>query len=290
MHKFLQWLAACMLTVATLAAAAAGYVYFASEALMARTYNAPLRPFNAPRDADSVEKGKRLATVYGCRNCHSANLEGSVMHDEPAVVRIAAPNITSIAKQYSDAELERLIRRGVKRDGKSVWIMPSPMYNQMSDDDLGAIIAYVKSVPETDGIAGDITLRRLGRIGVVLGKVKPAAVDAENHVYRVTAHDEDPLSRGKYLAMTACTECHGANLEGWDLAKAPSLVVASAYSEDDFVRLMRTGVGAGGRQLGLMGEMGRQRFAALTDDEVRALRLFLTEFARTRAAVAGDGE
>jgi cytochrome c553 len=289
MYKLLKWLAACTLALAALSAVAASYVYLASEALMARTYNAPLLPFNAPRDAISIEKGQRLATIYGCRNCHSANLEGSVMHDEPAVVRIAAPNITAIAKQYSDAELERLIRRGIKRDGKSVWIMPSPMYNQMSDEDLGAIIAYVKSVPETDGIAGGITLRRMGRIGVVLGKVKPAAVDAENHVYRVASHDDDPLSRGKYLAITACTECHGANLEGWDLAKAPSLIVASAYSEDDFTRLMRTGVGAGGRQLGLMGEMGRQRFSALTEEEVRALRLFLTEFARTRAAVAGDG-
>src|SRR5690606_27785838 len=109
------------------------------------------------------------------RNCHSAELEGSVMHDEPNVVRIAAPNITTIAKQYSDAELERLIRRGVKRNGRSLWIMPSGMYSRMSDEDLGAVIAYVRSVPERSGVSGGITLRTMGRIGVVAGMVKPSA-------------------------------------------------------------------------------------------------------------------
>jgi mono/diheme cytochrome c family protein len=159
-------------------------------------------------------------------------------------------------------------------------------YNQMSDEDLGAIIAYIRSVPERDGIEDDITLRALGRIGVLVEQVRSAAVDVDKHVYRVSANDSDPLARGKYLVITACTECHGANLAGWDLAKAPSLVVAAGYSESDFTKLMRTGEGVGGRQLGLMGEMGRKRFSALTDAEVRAIREFLLEFARTRTAAA----
>ncbi len=289
MRRALKWLGICLLSIFALVVVAAGYVYIASEALMARTYDVPLTSFQAPDDAEAIEKGRRLATVYGCRNCHSADLEGSVMHDDPNVARITAPNITPIIKRYSDAELERLIRRGVKQDGKSLWIMPSAMYNQMSDEDVGAIIAYVRTVPERSGVEGGIALRKLGRIGVVMEMVKPAAVDVDNHVYRATSNDADPLARGKYLAMTACTECHGANLEGWDLAKAPSLVVAAGYSEGDFTKLMRTGEGVGGRKLGLMGEMGRKRFSALTDEEVRALREYLLEFARTRAAAAPSG-
>lgn len=284
MRRVLKWLGICLVSVFALVVVAASYVYFTSDALMARTYDVPLTSFQAPNDAEAIEKGKRLATVYGCRNCHSADLEGSVMHDEPNIARIVAPNITPIIKRYSDAELERLIRRGVKQDGKSLWIMPSPMYNQMSDEDLGAIIAYIRTVPERSGVEGGITLRALGRLGVVMEQVRPAAVEVDEHAFSLASNDGEPLARGKYLAMTACTECHGANLEGWDLVKAPSLVVAAGYSESDFMKLMRTGEGVGARQLGLMGEMGRKRFSALTDDEVRALREFLLEFARTRTA------
>jgi cytochrome c553 len=82
------------------------------------------------------------------------------------------------------------------------------------------------------------------------------------------------------MVMTACTECHGQKLEGRTIGafKTPSLAIAAAYSANDFSTLMRTGVGLGGRNLGLMTEMGQIRFVNFSDQEVRAIRSYLSLF------------
>ena len=76
--------------------------------------------------------------------------------------------------------------------------------------------------------------------------------------------------------MTTCIECHGRDLNGYP-GDTPSLVVAKAYSAENFIRLMRTGITAGGTKsaTGLMTEVGRKRFPAMTDDEVKALKAYL---------------
>ena len=51
-------------------------------------------------------------------------------------------------------------------------------------------------------------------------------------------------------------------------------------TDEDFTRLMRTGIGIGNRDLGKMTAMGRDRFSSLTDEEVRAIRAYLQEFVR----------
>ena len=83
------------------------------------------------------------------------------------------------------------------------------------------------------------------------------------------------LTYGKYLVMTTCTECHGAELNGSDVVKAPSLIVVKGYGAEDFQRLLHTGVATGGRKLGLMTETAKQRFPSLSDEEIRAIRLYL---------------
>jgi cytochrome c553 len=80
--------------------------------------------------------------------------------------------------------------------------------------------------------------------------------------------------------MTACTECHGANLQGWPFLGSPSLAAAAAYSPQNFAHLMRTGFGLGDRDLGLMTEVGKERFSSFTEDEVTAIHAYLQEFAR----------
>jgi hypothetical protein len=55
----------------------------------------------------------------------------------------------------------------------------------------------------------------------------------------------------------------------------PDLNVVGAYSRADFRRLMRTGVATGGRQVGLMSEVARGRYAHFTDAEVDAIYDYL---------------
>ena len=262
---------------AAVAFAAVVYVYVASELVIARTYDVPLSGLEASRDSAAIAEGKRLATLVGCTGCHGAQLTGTIMFDEPGIARFAAPNVTRIAREYSDAELERLIRHGVKRDGRSLWIMPSAMYSHMTDEHVSALIAYVRSVPERDGVDREVVVRPVGRFGIVIGRFKPTAAEIERNVERQAPDRADPLSHGRYLVMNACSECHGQRLQGSDMVKAPGLLISAAYSEADLAKLLRTGVALGDRKLGLMSRSAA-RFASLSDDEVHAIRTYLSAF------------
>lgn len=283
MRRALKFIGLALCALLLIVLCAATYVYVGSERIVARTYDVPLQQFHAPRDAAAVETGRRLATIYGCNNCHAAQLNGTVLWDKPGIARITAPNVSRIALEYSDAELERLIRRGVKRDGTSTWIMPAQMFSHLTDEDLGNIIAWVRSMPAVDGIPREMTLRPLGRIGLVLNEFKPVAAQVDTRA-PASVDRADPLSHGRYLVMSACTECHGANLQGLEIVQAPGLIIAAAYSQEEFKRLMRTGVGKGGRKLGLMAEVGQMRFSSFTDEEVDAVRTYLDAFVKQGGA------
>jgi mono/diheme cytochrome c family protein len=154
--------------------------------------------------------------------------------------------------------------------------MPSPMFSHMSDEDLGNVIAFLRSSPVLDGPMREVTLRYVGRIGVVAGKFKPlASTIARGEHHPATADHADAMTFGQYVVMTTCTECHGQNLQGDDFLKAPSLIVSAGYSRDAFRHLMKTGLGLGDRKLGLMTEVSGTRFANFTEEELQAVQTYL---------------
>lgn len=273
-----KWIGVGVGGLVVLAGLAASAVYVLSEREIRRQYtDVPLASIAVPHDAESIAKGKRLATIYGCFNsCHGDRMQGLKLYDEPGIARINAPNLTRIVPEYSDAQLERLIRHGVKRDGTSTWIMPSPMFTHMSDEDLGNVIAFLRSSPVLEGPMREVSLRYLGRVGVVAGKFKPlASTIARGEHHPTTTDRSEPMRFGRYVVMTTCTECHGQNLQGSDFLKAPSLIVTAGYSDAAFRHLMKTGIGLGDRKLGLMTEASETRFANFTEEELAALQTYL---------------
>jgi mono/diheme cytochrome c family protein len=54
----------------------------------------------------------------------------------------------------------------------------------------------------------------------------------------MTVDRDDPLSVGRYLALTSCTECHGMDLRGHP-PESPDLRIAAAFSPEAFTELMR---------------------------------------------------
>lgn len=95
----------------------------------------------------------------GCGNCHTpmgpngpvmeADLSGRVVEDNEMFTAIA-PNITPGGRiaDWSDAELARAIREGIRPDGSAIGPpMPFTFYRDLSDADLTAIVAYLRSVP-----------------------------------------------------------------------------------------------------------------------------------------------
>jgi mono/diheme cytochrome c family protein len=278
MKRLFKWLGIVLGSIAGLALALVAYVFFASEAVVARTYDVPLMDFDAPSDSESVRRGEFLATRYGCNNCHGTEMQGLVLFDQPNVARITAPNLTRVVKDYTDAELERLMRQGVKHDGTSTWIMPSQMFTYLTDQDLRDIIAYVRSVPERDGLDRSTVMGPIGRIGILTDKFVPVVAQIEPGIDRTQPDPNDAVERGRYLVMTSCTECHGTNLQGLDSLKAPNLLIAAAYSEEDFAHLMRDGIGMGNRELGLMSEVAKARFKTFDDADVHAIRTYLSAY------------
>jgi len=276
-----KWLGFVVAGLVALFCVAAAYVYFASEHALTREYAsvteeiAPLSLDPAARNIE-VAEGKRLAQIVGCTACHGPDLTGRVALDIPDVARFVAPNVSKIAPGYSDAQLATLIRRGIRRDGKPTIFMPSEMLVHLSNADLARIIAYVRTVVPADGITEKSQVRPMGRLILAMGEFKTgpegtAGVPSAN----VPLEPSDSLSLGRYLVMNACSECHGQDLAGREVAHSPPLTIAKSYSATDFARLMHDGIALGGRTTELMSPTARERFSALTADEVSAIYAFL---------------
>jgi cytochrome c553 len=276
LKKFLRGLGFVVLGLLALAIFAIVYVHFAFEREMAKQYQVTeTLSSSLPTDPAEIAEGKRLAELTGCTHCHGETLTGAEPVEIPGMARFVAPNLTRVLPAYSDAELVGLLRRGVKRDGTSAWFMPSQMFSHLHDEDLTRIIAWARTVPPGDGITEHTQIHLLGQIVVVLGKFKSAAEQIED--LQSGGPGVDMSTRGAYLVMNLCSECHAQNLQGEPLAKSPSLAVAKGYSEEAFARLMNTGVGLGDRTFELMTPTAAIRFSHLTAEEVGAMYGFLQE-------------
>lgn len=252
-------------------------LYAASERILRRSHDLPLRPIALPSDPASLELGQRRATLTGCfAGCHGDTAEGQVWSDDWLTARFTAPNLTQVIHDYGDAELARLLRHGVRADGTTAFVMPAVQFRHLTDEDLGAILAFLKTLPPIEGPVYRRGLGPLGRLGLLRGQVYPSVDDVDPAVPLAgTPPPATPLERGRYIAMITCPECHGPDLEGWPGDVAPPLAIVAAYGRDEFHRLMREGLAKGGREVGLMTRVGRIRTVTLTDQEVDELYDYL---------------
>lgn len=275
MKRIFRWAAWGFGAIALLVLITVTYVYVASERILRRTYTVALRPITLPEDSTALIEGERLARVRGCfGGCHGVRSEGQVFFDDPQIARLVAPNLTAAVAQWSDAELARIIRHGVRPNGRSVFSMPAHTFSGLSDEDLGAILAFLRHMPPEQGLQAELRTRYLGRLGLVLGQYRPEAELITHDSIPPATTPRETLAHGQYLAKTICTECHGLDLHGTP-GSTPDLVIVAAYSRETFTRLLRDGVPLDKRQLGLMGQVALKRFRHLTDREIGDLYQYL---------------
>jgi len=277
MKRLLRWTGIALAGLAALAIIAYAVVYILSERILRHTYEVPSVAISVPTDPASMIEGRRLATIRGCfGGCHGKEVEGVVMFDEPMIGRVVAPNLTAAVRKYSDSELVGIIRNGVRPGGQSMMVMPAEEFVLLSDEDLGRIIAFLKSLPAIEGPGPSVSLGPLGRIGVAVGQFKPVAELIAETVPPPDATSEG-AAYGRYLARTTCASCHGTSLRGDSNPDftSPSLQLVAAYSAESFARLLREGVALGGRNLGTMSPWARQHLSYLTDSEIAALYSYL---------------
>jgi mono/diheme cytochrome c family protein len=226
---------------------------------------------------DPVE-GLRIATRIGCNGCHTRTGAGQVFTEEPGVMRIVAPNLTERRKLYDDAGIAALLRQGKTHDGHRPLGMPIKMYQYLSDQEILDITAWLRALPDVvnadlpEGMLSDEIKQQLKDGSFPYDDDLPDPI-----VQSSPSVPTETLALGKHLAMTSCPECHAPDLNGFPGDDAPSLIVAKAYSAENFARLMKTGILSDGKESksGLMTAMGRKRFSVMTDTEVKALKAYL---------------
>lgn len=161
--------------------------------------------------AGHLDRGEYLVTtVMGCGNCHTPfgpqgpdperPLAGRLVEKNDMFTAIAS-NITPAARiaEWSDQELGRAIREGIRPDGSVIGPpMPFALYKRISDDDLAAIVAYLRTVPAIEGDPGasDYKIPLPPAYGPPIESVSAPAPGVT-------------VAYGDYLtALAHCMECH----------------------------------------------------------------------------------
>ncbi len=252
-----------------------------------------------------LERGKYLVeSALRCLGCHtegdyrkpgSPTIENKVgagtRWADAAYPWAVAPNITpdkeTGAGNWTDDMLARAIREGIGHDGRALFpIMPYQSFHLMSDDDLAAVVVYIRSLP---AVKNQLPSTQIPFPLNFLIKRFPQPITAP-----IAAADQStPVARGAYLVRLGCFECHtpledGEPIAGLDFAggfvlSLPTGVVASAnitpdasgisyYDEDLFVHAMREGR-VGARQLNAA--MPWWSYQKMTDDDLKAIFAYL---------------
>ncbi len=182
---------------------------------------APPAGITVDRGAANVERGRYLFNRHACVDCHSDNDNsrfgfppkqggfaiGKQMPPEMKLPgTISAPNLTPDEQTgigtWSDGQLIRAIREGIGHDDRALFpVMPYPEYAQMSDSDVHAIVAFLRSLPPVRNALPPTSIRF--PINLFIKSVpKPVGSVAE-------PNSQDPVAYGKYLVKTAgCEFCH----------------------------------------------------------------------------------
>lgn len=292
MQKFLKWVGIVFAALIGLILIALAVIYFKTESRFKKTYRTPNAVVTIPTDAESIALGRRIFQYRGCEACHGEKLEGKVYLDDPAVGLVVSGNLTTgaggLGSQMSDADWVRSIRYGIRLDGTPMLFMPSTEFYYVSDADLGAVIAYIKSAPAVDNTMPRSSVSFTGRIVMTLVPAItfiPAEMIPMNAPRPVAPKVGITPEYGEYLSGS-CKVCHGLTLSGGvipgfpaDWPPAPNITFGGGsalqtWSEQDFINTIRTGKTPLKRELRSQ-YMPWGSYKFMSDDELKAVWAYL---------------
>lgn len=285
MKTVLKWTARTVLALLILVGLFLLYANASANKLITKEYQTPQSNFIVQTDSSTLVRGEHLASLLACQDCHGDNFAGRVFVDAPPF-RIAAPNLTggegSVTSDYNDADWERSIRYSVKPNGKPIAIMPATMYQAISESDMNALVAYLKTVAPVSNNPGPSTFKTLGKIILATGggdEIFETSMIDFNESFDSPA-PAPTKEYGGYLYKIACSVCHRGNLLGGpspdpEGPAVPPLTAAAQWSDQQLAVLLRDGSRPNGTKLSE--SMPWKRYGAMTDEEVNALGLFISD-------------
>jgi mono/diheme cytochrome c family protein len=274
----------------------------------ATTESPPTRyDIRALADPKLIERGRYL--VYGpshCAACHGdparetemryggeIPLSGGRVFDLGPLGRVVAPNITSDSitgiGALSDDTLVRSLRYGISRRGRP--LVPIMSFADLSDDDLRAVLSFLRTLPSVARTARQTQLSWLGTlaVNVVLHPARPMRPVPPRVM------PERSAEYGRYLAHTVanCYGCHtrrsrltgafvgpdfGGGMEFEEHGRhfvAPNLTpiptgVVQASTEEQFIQRFRSR-----EKSGILSPMPWEAFARMTDSDLAAIYRYL---------------
>jgi len=271
-------------------AVASGGLVFATNRMLAKKVVPPgtIEAIAIPEgNPSAIGRGKYLVDhALGCVDCHGKDLAGKAAIDDPMVGRIWAKNLTpgpgSAVKDYQAADWVRALRHGAGRDGRRLIVMPSEDFVTYSDEDLGAVIAYIKSLPPVAREDQGVHPGPLGRVLIATGQVQFAYDKIDHLKPRPDAQPGPTREWGEVLAG-GCRGCHGETLSGgpipggppdWPPARniTPHATGLAGWTFEQFEHAFRHGTRPDGTELKVM---PWKAYAGMTDSDVTAIWKYL---------------
>lgn len=303
MKKTLRIIGFLILLVVIIAGTIAAKINFSPIA----SYDTPLPEFTLKSDSSTVLRGKAIALTL-CKGCHgpeSDQLTGSEMVDIPMFGKIYAANITNHPEngklaQYSDQELVRLLRTGVKKDGQYIppYMAKLPL---LSDNDMNALISFLRSddpMLAASGIKQPACKPSFLTKFLCTVAMKPLPLPDK---VIPDPDKSDKIAFGEYVAdgLASCYPCHSADFKTMDdlvptnsvgyygggnvmmnkkgeTVLTPNITMdeetgIGTWTEDEFVAAVRFGTGKDGNNLAYP----MLPHNHLSDEEVRAIWSYL---------------
>ena len=250
--------------------------------------SAPLPDLSVAGSPEQIERGRHLANSF-CAGCHSTTSElpltggVDIGKDFPMPLgSYISANLTPAGalKDWSDGEVFRAIRNGIDRDGQVLFAMYSARGRHLSDDDIKAVIAYLRSEPA----AGNETPKPLDQYNPLVLILMGAGMipDGEPPITdAITMPPKGPTAEfGRYiLSYQDCVLCHGADLSGGKPGQlapiGPNLGALKGWTPEQFITTMRTGVTPDGHALNR--QMPWRNIGRMDDEELTASYAYITQ-------------
>jgi mono/diheme cytochrome c family protein len=247
----------------------------------------PVEEVTVAGTAEQVARGEAIAS-WTCAGCHSPNKElplsgGKEMFaDIPMPIGKATPsNLTAAGRisDYTDGELQRIIREGTNPDGHLSPVMSANNFRYLSQPDLDALVAYLRSVPAVESEyeeKNNLTFLAMGMITIGMLPLKDAPdFGPPEHI--------DPAASPEYgeyiVRVFDCALCHGDDLAGGPgglVPAGPSLAGAKEWTAEQFISTMRTGITPYKKALDPE-EMPWEGLAKMDDETLEAVLLYVKQ-------------